>query len=93
MQRMQEAVHVKGLRDDTTCIVVDIIPLEKLTPTILPPPKKQGMGVFKHMFKIKKTSETSSSLHDVEYHEPDMVEEIYEEGSACLAQRYLFTVF
>jgi hypothetical protein len=83
-------VQVKGLRDDTTCIVVDIIPLEKFTPTIPPQQKKQGMGVFKQMFRIKKTSESSSSLHDMEDHEPDEVEEIYEEGSACLARRYLF---
>ncbi|KAJ1700140.1 hypothetical protein LUZ63_008652 [Rhynchospora breviuscula] len=84
---VKEAVQVKGLRDDTTCIVVDIIPIEKLTPTIPPAPKKQGMGVFKHMFRMKRTCESSSSLHDMDYHEPDVVEEIFEEGSACLARR------
>ncbi|KAJ4752879.1 Protein phosphatase 2C family protein [Rhynchospora pubera] len=84
---VKEAVQVKGLRDDTTCIVVDIIPIEKLTPTIPPAPKKQGMGVFKNMFRMKRTCESSSSLHDMDYHEPDVVEEIFEEGSACLARR------
>ncbi|PPS12112.1 hypothetical protein GOBAR_AA08581 [Gossypium barbadense] len=37
-QIVKEAVKPKGLRDDTTCIVVDILPQEK--PAALPPPKK-----------------------------------------------------
>ncbi|CAN6480198.1 unnamed protein product [Victoria cruziana] len=82
-QIVEEAVKVKGLRDDTTCIVIDILPPEK--PPALPPPKKQGKGVFKSMFR-KKSSE-SSSHSDKEYCEPDVVEEIYEEGSANLAER------
>lgn len=81
---LQEAVQEKGLRDDTTCIVVDILPPEKITPTV-PPPKKQGMGVFKNMFR-RKSSESSSNV-DREYSEPDVVEEIFEDGSAMLAQR------
>ncbi|KAK1263588.1 putative protein phosphatase 2C 12 [Acorus gramineus] len=83
-QIVKEAVQIKGLRDDTTCIVVDILPPEKITPPI-PPPKKQGKGVFKIMFR-KKSTETSSHS-DREYSEPDLVEEIYEEGSAMLAER------
>ncbi|OAY66005.1 putative protein phosphatase 2C 12 [Ananas comosus] len=81
---VKEAVQEKGLRDDTTCIVVDILPPEKITPTV-PPPKKQGMGVFKNMFR-RKSSESSSNV-DREYSEPDVVEEIFEDGSAMLAQR------
>ncbi|OVA15793.1 Protein phosphatase 2C (PP2C)-like domain [Macleaya cordata] len=81
-QIVKEALHLKGLRDDTTCIVVDILPVEKLIPSV-PPPKKQGKGVFKAMFK-KKSSESSSHA---EYSEPDVVEEIFEEGSAMLAER------
>ncbi|KAJ8480000.1 hypothetical protein OPV22_023727 [Ensete ventricosum] len=83
-QIVKEAVQAKGLRDDTTCIVVDMIPPEKLTPSV--PPKKQGMRVFKHMF-CRKSSESSSHSDRGESPEPDVVEEIFEEGSASLAQR------
>ncbi|GAB4852125.1 hypothetical protein Ancab_016315 [Ancistrocladus abbreviatus] len=83
-QVVKEAVQMKGLRDDTTCIVVDILPPEKSAPP-LPPPKKSGKGVFKAMFR-KKNSE-SSSYADKEYMEPDVVEEMFEEGSAMLSER------
>ncbi|KAJ6810575.1 putative protein phosphatase 2C 12 isoform X1 [Iris pallida] len=83
-QIVKEAVQYKGLRDDTTCIVVDILPPEKVSPPV-PPPRKPGMGVFKAMFR-KKSSE-SSSYSDRDYNEPDVVEEIFEDGSAVLAQR------
>lgn len=83
-QIVKEAVQVKGLRDDTTCIVVDIQPPEKPNPP-LPPPKKQGKGVFKSMFR-KKPSE-SSSHNGKEFSEPDVVEELFEEGSASLSER------
>ncbi|KAI3915906.1 hypothetical protein MKW98_004347 [Papaver atlanticum] len=81
-QIVKEALHSKGLRDDTTCIVVDILPMEKLTPSI-PPPRKHGKGVFKAMFKKK----SSSSSSHPEYTPPDLVEEMFEEGSAMLAER------
>lgn len=81
---LQESLHEKGLRDDTTCIVIDILPQEKpMAP--LPPPKKPGKGVFKSMFR-KKSSESSSQI-DQEYIEPDVVEELYEDGSAMLSER------
>ncbi|KAL3505187.1 hypothetical protein ACH5RR_035028 [Cinchona calisaya] len=83
-QIVKEALEVKGLRDDTTCIVVDIQPPEKPTPP-LPPPKKQGKGVFKSMFR-KKPSESSSHT-EKEFSEPDVVEELFEEGSASLSER------
>ena len=86
---MQEAVQYKGLRDDTTCIVVDISPPEKISPPD-PPPKKAGMGVFKAMFR-KKSSE-SSSYSEKDYSEPELVEEMFEDGSAVLAQRFISSV-
>ncbi|KAG8377632.1 hypothetical protein BUALT_Bualt08G0053200 [Buddleja alternifolia] len=82
---VKEAVNVKGLRDDTTCIVVDIHPPEKPEPP-KPPPKKQGKGVFKSMFR-KKSSESSSISDKEEYYEPEVVEELFEEGSASLSER------
>lgn len=85
LSHFQEAVQAKGLRDDTTCIVVDILPQEKPAP--IPPPKKQGKGVFKSMFR-RKSSESSSTI-DKEYLEPDVVEELFEEGSAMLSERFV----
>ncbi|KAG8389953.1 hypothetical protein BUALT_Bualt01G0033100 [Buddleja alternifolia] len=82
---VKEAVQVKGLRDDTTCIVVDIQPPEKPEP-LKPPPKKQGKGVFKSIFG-KRSSESSSQVDKEEYCEPDVVEELFEEGSASLSER------
>ena len=82
---MQEAVQVKGLRDDTTCIVVDLFQTGKNQHSV-PPPKKQGKGVFKSMFKKKSTE--SSSLPEKDYFEPDVVEEMFEEGSAMLSERF-----
>ncbi|KAG6786523.1 hypothetical protein POTOM_008129 [Populus tomentosa] len=86
-QIVKEAVQVKGLRDDTTCIVIDIVPPEKPAAP-LPQPKKLGRGVFKSMFR--KRSPESSSQIDKEYLEPDVVEELFEEGSAMLSERFCF---
>ncbi|KAI3673108.1 hypothetical protein L6452_39222 [Arctium lappa] len=84
-QVVKEAVQVKGLRDDTTCIVVDILPPEKTNPPV-PPPKKTGKIVLKAMFK-KKSSEAPPQANEEEYYEPDVVEELVEEGSAMLSER------
>ncbi|KAH9611923.1 hypothetical protein KSS87_014541 [Heliosperma pusillum] len=81
---VKEAVQIKGLRDDTTCIVVDIIPPEKNLPAV-PPQKKGGKGVFKSIFRKKATDSTSRP--DREYMEPDVIEEMFEEGSANLSER------
>lgn len=86
---MQEAVQVKGLRDDTTCIVVDILPPEKTNPPV-PPPKKTGKGVLKAMFK-KKSTEAQLQSDEEGYYEPDLVEELVEEGSAMLSERLVYS--
>ncbi|KAK4352072.1 hypothetical protein RND71_027590 [Anisodus tanguticus] len=83
-QIVKEAVQPKGIRDDTTCIVIDIQLPEKPNPPA-PPPKKSGKGVFKSMFR-KKTSESSSNIQK-DFCEPDVVEELFEEGSASLSDR------
>ncbi|KAL7085198.1 hypothetical protein ACP275_14G267300 [Erythranthe tilingii] len=86
-QIVKEAVQYKGLRDDTTCIVVDILPPEKPDPQKpAPTTKKQVKGVFKAMFR-KKHLESSSHAGKEEYYEPDYVEEIFEESSASLSER------
>lgn len=91
--QFQEALNVKGLRDDTTAIVIDIKPAQKVPPAPIPPPpppKKQGKGVFKSMFR-KKPTESSPPAHvekeNKQYSEPDVME-LFEEGSAMLAERF-----
>lgn len=85
-QIVKEAVQVKGLRDDTTCIVVDIQPSEKHEPPKQLHIKRQGKRVLKAMFG-RKSSGSSSHSGKGEYHEPDVVEELFEEGSALLSER------
>ncbi|XP_052736845.1 probable protein phosphatase 2C 12 isoform X3 [Vigna angularis] len=82
---VKEAVQAKGLRDDTTCIVVDVLPQEK-PPVSAPQTKKPVKGMLKSMFRRK--SSESSSYNDKDYVEPDVVVELYEEGSAMLSERF-----
>ncbi|KAB2089944.1 hypothetical protein ES319_A03G094000v1 [Gossypium barbadense] len=83
-QIVKEALQANGLRDDTTCIVIDILPQEKpAAPS--PPPKKPVKHLLMSLFR-KKPSE-SFSYKDKEYMEPDVVEELFEEGSALLSER------
>ncbi|XP_022681731.1 probable protein phosphatase 2C 15 isoform X2 [Setaria italica] len=84
-QIVKTAVHSKGLRDDTTCIVVDIV-AEKNSSSMPLPKKQQGIGVFKNMFCKKKSSDSSSHA-DREYMDPDIVEEMFEDGCALLSRR------
>lgn len=66
--------------------MIDVLPREKPS-TALPPPKKQVKGMFKSMFR--KRSSESSSHFEREYNEPDVVEELFEEGSAMLSERFV----
>ncbi|XP_062193248.1 probable protein phosphatase 2C 69 [Phragmites australis] len=79
---VNEAIQPRGIRDDTTCIVIDILPPEKLAPS---PPKRHGKIAFNNMFRRK--SPDVPFRTDREYAEPDMVEEIFEDGSAMLSKR------
>ena len=80
---IQEALRTRGLKDDTTCIVVDIIPPDnELPPT--PPPKKQNKlrGLF-----FRKRSRDSAGKLSKKLSAISIVEELFEEGSAMLAER------
>ncbi|KAL6838345.1 hypothetical protein ACP4OV_031849 [Aristida adscensionis] len=87
-QIVKEAVESKGLRDDTTCIVIDIIPPEKPKCTIESPrtPGK-GLGILKNLF-LRKMAADSLSLPDKEnYFAPSLVEEVFEDGRPSLSKR------
>ncbi|KAF6141315.1 hypothetical protein GIB67_024399 [Kingdonia uniflora] len=79
---LTEALRSRGLKDDTTCLVVDIIPPEcSVSPST--PRKKQSMWsslIFGK--KSQKSVSRSTKLSSV-----GAVEELFEEGSAMLAER------
>lgn len=82
---MQEALRSRGLKDDTTCLVVDIVPFDvPVLPTIQT--KKQNM--FSSLLFGKKSINTgwkaTNKLSAV-----GVVEELFEEGSAVLAERFV----
>ncbi|KZV47326.1 putative protein phosphatase 2C 5 [Dorcoceras hygrometricum] len=79
---VKEALRSRGLKDDTTCLVVDIIPYDH--PVLPPTPKKKQNLLSSLAFKKRSQSSTkgTSKLASV-----GAVEELFEEGSAMLAER------
>ncbi|KAI9088669.1 hypothetical protein K1719_029783 [Acacia pycnantha] len=82
-QVVKEALRTRGLRDDTTCIVVDIIPPDNALPPPPPPKKKNKLRAL--LFR-KKSSDSTSKLSK-RLSAVNIVEELFEEGSAMLAER------
>ncbi|XP_024987990.1 probable protein phosphatase 2C 15 [Cynara cardunculus var. scolymus] len=83
-QVVKEALRTRGLKDDTTCIVVDIIPPNNSIPPPSPPRKTQSK-LRSLLFRTKlhgSASKLSKKLSAV-----GIVEELFEEGSAMLAER------
>ncbi|KAJ4771004.1 Phosphatase 2C family protein [Rhynchospora pubera] len=83
-QVVKEALRTRGLKDDTTCIVVDIIPPDRSVKPPQPPPKK--MNKFKSFILGKKSKEPANKLAK-KLSSVGTVEELFEEGSAMLAER------
>ncbi|GAU14791.1 hypothetical protein TSUD_50030 [Trifolium subterraneum] len=84
MQVVKEALRTRGLKDDTTCIVVDIIPPDnELPPT--PPPKKRNK--LRDLFLFRKRSRDTAGKLSKKLSTINIVEELFEEGSAMLAER------
>ncbi|XP_043709104.1 probable protein phosphatase 2C 5 isoform X2 [Telopea speciosissima] len=80
---VKEALRSRGLKDDTTCLVVDIIPPEH---SVLPPtPKKKQNKLSSIIFG--KRSLNSFSRSTSKRSSVGVVEELFEEGSAILAER------
>ncbi|XP_022945801.1 probable protein phosphatase 2C 15 [Cucurbita moschata] len=81
-QVVKETLRTRGLKDDTTCIVVDIIPPDNSAQSS-PPPKKQS--VLKSLL-FRKKSHSSNKLSK-KLSAIGLVEELFEDGSAMLADR------
>lgn len=83
MQVVKEALRTRGLKDDTTCIVVDIIPPDNELPPIPPPKKRNKLRDF----LFRKRSRDSALKLSKKLSAINIVEELFEEGSAMLAER------
>ncbi|XP_060219301.1 probable protein phosphatase 2C 5 [Lycium barbarum] len=77
---VKEALRSRGLKDDTTCLVVDIIPYDH--PVLPPTPKKKQSLLTSFLFRRRSHNGRSTKLSAV-----GVVEELFEEGSAMLAER------
>ncbi|KAK8655346.1 hypothetical protein V6N13_107928 [Hibiscus sabdariffa] len=82
-QVVKEALRTRGLKDDTTCIVVDIIPPESPLPPSPLPKKTNKLRAF--LFRSK--SRDSANKLAKKLSAVGIVEELFEEGSAMLAER------
>ncbi|XP_009799456.1 putative protein phosphatase 2C 5 [Nicotiana tabacum] len=77
---VKEALRSRGLKDDTTCLVVDIIPYDH--PVLPPTPRKKQNLLTSFLFGRRSQNARSNKLSAV-----GVVEELFEEGSAMLAER------
>ncbi|XP_071735621.1 probable protein phosphatase 2C 15 [Rutidosis leptorrhynchoides] len=78
-QVVKEALRRRGLKDDTTCIVVDIVVPNTSLP---PPPARKTQSKLRMLLFKAKFLNSSNKLSD-----KLIVEELFEEGSAMLAER------
>ena len=76
----------RGLRDDTTCVVVDLMPPDSCAPPRppLPPVKKHKLKSWLFGSRSKESTATVASKPQ----DTVIVEHLFEEGSAMLADRF-----
>ncbi|XP_023553986.1 probable protein phosphatase 2C 15 [Cucurbita pepo subsp. pepo] len=81
-QVVKEALRTRGLKDDTTCIVVDILPPDNSLQSSSPQKKQSVLKSLLFRKKSHSSNKLSKSLSAVGF-----VEELFEDGSAMLAER------
>ncbi|KAI5398610.1 hypothetical protein KIW84_064106 [Lathyrus oleraceus] len=82
---VKEALRSRGLKDDTTCLVVDIIPSDyPISPMTSTPRKKPNM-LSSLLFGKKSQNSTNKGTNKLSA--VGAVEELFEEGSAMLTER------
>ncbi|KAG5127392.1 hypothetical protein AAZX31_10G140700 [Glycine max] len=80
---VKEALRSRGLKDDTTCLVVDIIPSDHpMLPAI---PRKKRSVLTSLLFGKKSPNSTNKGNNKLSA--VGVVEELFEEGSAMLTER------
>ncbi|KAJ6876451.1 protein phosphatase 2C 5 isoform X2 [Populus alba x Populus x berolinensis] len=80
---VKEALRSRGLKDDTTCLVVDIIPSDI---PVLPPIPRKKHNMFSLLFGNKALSSVSKSTKKLSA--VGVVEELFEEGLLFLQNVY-----
>ncbi|OAY43992.1 probable protein phosphatase 2C 5 isoform X1 [Manihot esculenta] len=80
---VKEALRSRGLKDDTTCLVVDIIPSD--VPVLPSIPRKKQNVLSSLLFGKKSLNSVSKATNKLSA--VGVVEELFEEGSAMLAER------
>ncbi|CAN0914137.1 Probable protein phosphatase 2C 5 [Linum grandiflorum] len=78
-----KALRSRGLKDDTTCLVVDVIPSDR--PILPPTPRKKNNMLSLLFFGRKNSSNANKAANKLSA--VGVVEELFEEGSAMLAER------
>ncbi|KAJ4719377.1 Phosphatase 2C family protein [Melia azedarach] len=80
---VKEALRSRGLKDDTTCLVVDIIPSDH---PVLPPTPRKKQNMLSSLLFGKKAQDSMNKASN-KLTAVGVVEELFEEGSAMLAER------
>jgi len=78
-------LRASGLKDDTTCLVVDIVPSDH---SVSPPSPKKQQNKLRSLF-LSLRSQNSANKHTDNLSSVGSVEELFEEGSAMLEERYV----
>eukprot|EP00250_Pteridium_aquilinum_P015459 c22592_g1_i1 orf=336-1646(-) len=84
-QVVKESLRIRGLRDDTTCLVVDLMPADNYIPSPPLPVAKKQSKVKSWLFGWR--SKESTAVVANKPGDLGIVEELFEEGSAMLADR------
>nr|AIZ68189.1 putative protein phosphatase 2C 33 [Albuca bracteata] len=79
---VKEALRTSGLKDDTTCLVVDIVPSDH---SVSPPSPKKHQNKLRSLFLSLRSQ--NSAKHPNKLSSVGSVEELFEEGSAMLEER------
>ncbi|KAK4491365.1 hypothetical protein RD792_002104 [Penstemon davidsonii] len=79
---VKEALRSRGLKDDTTCLVVDIIPYDH---PVLPRTPKKKQNLLASLIFGKGSQNSTKGTNKLSA--VGVVEELFEEGSAMLAER------
>lgn len=80
---VKEALRSRGLKDDTTCLVVDIIPYGY---PVLPQTPRKKQNLLTSLIHGKRFQNSMNKIPN-KLSEIGTVEELFEEGSAMLAER------
>jgi hypothetical protein len=86
---LQQALKTTGLKDDTTCVVVDIIPSDHGSTSAPSSPKHNENKLRSLLFGRRSHSSVGKLGNKKKSASFGFVEELFEEGSAMLEERHV----